>query len=163
MKSNRSWKEKLHDAKDLPRVQPIPGRMIPKWGSGTMVLPAPVEVDHLMRSVPKGKVTTINEIRSALAIKHHATLACPMVTGIFAWIAANAAEESLTMKPKGRSTPYWRTLKTGGLLNDKYPGGVKSQKHKLQAEGHRVVKKGKNLAVANLEDRLFTFNVSEGL
>jgi alkylated DNA nucleotide flippase Atl1 len=159
MKPKRSWKEKLHDAKDLPRVQPIPGRMIPKWGSGTMVLPAPVEVDHLMRSVPKGKVTTINEIRSALAIKHHATLACPMVTGIFAWIAANAAEELLTMKPKARSTPYWRTLKTGGLLNDKYPGGVKSQKQKLQAEGHRVVKKGKNLAVANLEDRLFTFRI----
>jgi len=111
--------------------------MIPKWGSGTMVLPAPVEVDHLMRSV----------------------LACPMVTGIFAWIAANAAEELLTMKPKARSTPYWRTLKTGGLLNDKYPGGVKSQKQKLQAEGHRVVKKGKNLAVANLEDRLFTFRI----
>jgi len=163
MKSKRSWKEKLNDAKDLPKVQPIPDRMIPKWGKGTMVLPAPVEVDHLMRSVPKGKVTTINEIRSALASKHHATMACPMVTGIFAWIAANAAEESLARKPNARSTPYWRTLKNGGLLNDKYPGGVKGQKQKLQAEGHRVVKKGKNLAVANLEKRLFTFRVSEKL
>jgi alkylated DNA nucleotide flippase Atl1 len=159
MKPKRSWKEKLNDAKDLPKVQPVPDRMVSKWGAGTMVLPAPVEVDELMRAVPKGKVTTINEIRSALATKHHATLACPMVTGIFAWIAANAAEELVAIKPKAKATPYWRTLKSGGLLNEKYPGGVKSQQQKLQAEGHRVVKKGKRLAVANLEDRLFTFRV----
>ena len=38
----------------------MPDRMIPKWENGTMVLPAPMEVDYLMRSVPKGKVTTIN-------------------------------------------------------------------------------------------------------
>jgi hypothetical protein len=159
MKAKRTWKEKLNDAKDLPRVQPVPDRMVSKWGAGTMVLPAPVEVDELMRSVPKGKVTTINEIRSALATKHRATLACPMVTGIFAWIAANASEELAALKPKAKATPYWRTLKSGGLLNEKYPGGIKSQKEKLQAEGHRIVKKGKNFAVANLEDRLFTFSV----
>ena len=158
MKAKRTWREKLNDAKDLPSVQPVPDRMVSKWGAGTMVLPAPVEVDELMRSVPKGKVTTINEIRAALAMKHQTTLACPMVTGIFAWISANASEELAAVKPKAKTTPYWRTLKSGGLLNDKYPGGVKSQKQKLQAEGHRIVKKGKNLTVANLEDRLFTFS-----
>jgi alkylated DNA nucleotide flippase Atl1 len=159
MKPQRSWKEKLNDAKDLPKVQPIPDRMIPKWGTGTMVLPAPREVDAMMRAVPKGRVTTINEIRSALATKHNATLACPMVTGIFAWIAANAAEESTAARSSARTTPYWRTLKSGGLLNDRYPGGVKKQKQRLLAEGHRIVKKGKHLTVANLEDRLFTFAV----
>jgi len=141
MKTKRSWKEKLNDAKDLPKVQPIPDRMIPKWGNGTMVLPAPLEVDQLMRSVPRGRVTTINEIRSALALKHHATLACPMVTGIFAWIAANASEELVAIRPNASSTPYWRTLKNGGMLNDKYPGGIKKQKEKLQLEGHRVVER----------------------
>jgi len=64
-----------------------------KWGTGTVVIPAPVEVDQLMRKVPRGKLTTINEIRQALAAKHHATIGCPMTTGIFAWVAANAAEE----------------------------------------------------------------------
>jgi len=157
MRPKRSWKEKLDDAKDLPRVQPVPDRMIQKWGKGTMVLPAPAEVDEFMRAVPKGKVTTINEIRSALASKHRATTACPMVTGIFAWIAANAAEELVAIKPNAKPTPYWRTLKSGGLMNDKYPGGVKNQRQKLQAEGHRFVKKGKHFAVANLEERLFTF------
>jgi len=54
-----------------------------------------------MKKVPKGKLITINEIRSALAAKHHATIGCPLTTGIFAWISANAAEEQNSKeKPK---------------------------------------------------------------
>src|SRR5204863_9165916 len=126
-------------------------------GGGTLVIPAPKEVDEMMRRVSKGKVTTINHIRVALARKHGATIGCPMTTGIFAWIAANAAEEEVAAKPKARVTPYWRTLKTGGILNEKYPGGVDRQKERLEAEGHTVVKKGKNHLVVDHEKKLFAF------
>ena len=88
-----SWQEKLNDSKGLPKVEEIKGNMSRKWGTGTVVIPAPIEVDQLMRKVPKGKLTTINEIRSALAAKHNATIGCPLTTGIFAWISAHAAEE----------------------------------------------------------------------
>jgi alkylated DNA nucleotide flippase Atl1 len=103
-----------------------------------------------MRKIPKGKIITINEIRVALAKKHNATIGCPITTGIFAWIAANAAEEQ---KQNGNDdiTPYWRTLKTGGLLNEKYPGGVTFQKDLLEREGHEVVQKGKKYVVLNYE------------
>jgi alkylated DNA nucleotide flippase Atl1 len=109
-----------------------------------------------MSMVPKGKVTTINEIRQALAKKHGATIGCPITTGIFAWVAANAAEEA---KQKGASEgiPYWRTLKSGGTINEKYPGGAESQKRLLEAEGHSVVKKGKNQVVQGFESKLFNF------
>ena len=157
MKSKKSWGEKLNDAKDLPKVEVIPERMAAKWGAGTLVIPAPKEVDELMRSVPKGKVTTINEIRRALAMRHGATIACPITTGIFAWISANAADELVTARPTARITPYWRTLKTGGLLNEKYRGGINKQKQRLQAEGHRVVKKGARLIVADHEKKVFDF------
>lgn len=93
----------------------------------------------------------------ALAKKHDTTVACPLTTGIFAWIAANAAEEELTENKKGRITPYWRTLKAGGVLNEKYPGGAAAQKKRLVAEGHKITKKGKNLVVADLEPSLFKF------
>ncbi len=159
MKTRKSWREKLDDSKDLPRVRVIPNRMKAKWGGGTLLIPAPREVDEMMRRVPKGKVTTINHIRAALARKHGATIGCPMTTGIFAWIAANAAEEEAAAKPKARVTPYWRTLKTGGILNEKYPGGVARQKQRLKAEGHTVIKKGKHLAVADLDISLFDFEV----
>jgi alkylated DNA nucleotide flippase Atl1 len=159
MKVRKSWREKLADSKDLPRVQTIPDRLKARWGEGTFVIPAPNEVDELMRRVPKGKVTTINHLRAAIAKKHGATVGCPMTTGIFAWIAANAAEEIAAAKPNARVTPYWRTLKTGGLLNEKYPGGVLRQKQRLKAEGQTVVKKGKHLAVSDLDKSLFDFGV----
>jgi alkylated DNA nucleotide flippase Atl1 len=157
MKAKKSWREKLADDKDLPKVEVIPDRMAAKWGAGTLVIPAPREVDQMMRAVPKGRVTTINQIRSALARKHGATIGCPLTTGIFAWIAANAAEELATSRPNARITPYWRTLKAGGLLNEKYPGGANRQKQLLKAEGHRIVKKGKHLMVVSVEDNLYEF------
>jgi alkylated DNA nucleotide flippase Atl1 len=132
-----SWQEKLADSKDLPKVVEINDRMSQRWGTGTCVIPAPKEVDELMRKVPKGKVTTINEIRAALARRHGATIGCPITTGIFAGIAAKAAEEA---KSEGKKdlTPYWRTLKSGGELNPKYPGGAEAQAARLKDEGHAI-------------------------
>ena len=120
--------------------------MSKKWGTGTLIIPAPIEIDELMRRVPNGKLITINEIRLAFAAKHYATIGCPLTTGIFAWISANAAEEQ---KQQGANdiTPYWRTLKTGGLLNYKYPGGIDVKKWLLEQEGPVVVRKGKKFFV----------------
>jgi hypothetical protein len=154
MKARKTWREKLADDKGLPKVGRIEGRMTTRWGTGTMVIPAPHEVDALMRKVPRGRLTTINELRSALAAKHRVDVGCPITTGIFVWIAAHAAAEDLAAGRK-RVTPYWRTLKAGGELNAKYPGGIPALKRHLKAEGHRVLKKGSRFLVANLEEALF--------
>ncbi|NIR86205.1 hypothetical protein GWO13_01005 [Candidatus Bathyarchaeota archaeon] len=149
----KSWTEKLADSKDLPRVEEITEKMSKRWGTGTVVIPAPIEVDALMRKVPRGKLVTINEIRAAVAKRHGATIGCPMTTGIFAWVAANAAEEQ-RREGKKDVTPYWRTLKAGGVINPKYPGGVEGQKELLEKEGHKVVQKGKRYVVADYEESL---------
>ena len=151
----RSWQEKLADDKDLPKVFRLSGKAKAKWGAGTMVIPAPREVDAVMRGVPRGKLITINEIRAALAKKHGATVGCPITTGIFAWIAAHAAEEAAAAGKK-KTTPYWRTLKTGGELNAKYPGGVAALKKLLKSEGHSVIPKGKRWLVEGYEDKIFS-------
>ena len=39
--------------------------------------------------------------------------------------------------------PFWRTLKTDGELNPKYPGGIEYQKEKLASEGHTFTTKGR--------------------
>ena len=120
-----------------------------------MVVPAPREVDAIMRRVPKGKLITIGEIRAALAKKHKVNVCCPITTGIFAWIAAHAAEEAAAAGgARSKITPYWRTLKTGGELNPKYPGGVRGVCKRLTAEGHRVVCRGKRFAVEDYEKSL---------
>jgi hypothetical protein len=153
MKTKKSWREKLSDSKGLPRVGPIEGRMTRRWGQGTMVIPAPTEVDAIMKTVPRGKLITITEIRSRLAQRHKVSLACPITTGIFAWIAAHAAEEDAAAGRR-RITPYWRTLKSGGQLNEKYPGGILRLRKLLQAEGHKVYRKGSRYLVADFEKSL---------
>ena len=134
-------------------MEKITDKMSTRWGTGTVVIPAPMEVDEMMKKVPEGKLATINEIREALAKNHKATIGCPMTTGIFAWIAAHAAEEQ-RQEGKKDITPYWRTLKTGGVINAKYPGGVEGQKKLLEREGHKVVQKGKKYIVADYEKTL---------
>ena len=149
----KSWKEKLSDDKDLPKVVRITEKMSHPWGRDTIAVPAPREVDEIMKKIPKGKLTTINHIREMLARKHGATIGCPITTGIFAWIAAGAASEEES-EGKKRITPYWRTLKAGGELNPKYPGGIEGQKARLEAEGHRVISKGKRFFVQDYEHSL---------
>lgn len=153
MPKRKSWREKLADSKDLPKVEPMEGKLRDRWGRGTVAIPAPRDVDALMRRVPRGRLVTINELRALIARQHGATIGCPITTGIFAWIAAHAAEEAAAEGVK-KITPYWRTLKSGGELNPKYPGGVENLRSRLEAEGHRIVAKGKRLVVADYERSL---------
>ena len=150
----KSWREKLADDKGLPKICEVTGKLTKRWGAGRFVIPAPREVDALMKQVPKGRVTTINELRAALAKKHGVDFACPITTGIFSWVAAHAAAEAEAEGAK-RGTPFWRTLKTGGEINPKYPGGVKGVAKRLRAEGHKLVSKGSRVFVAQYEKRLF--------
>jgi hypothetical protein len=152
-KKKKSWRDKLNDAKGCPKVAKIEGKMSKRWGQGTFVIPAPVEVDAAMKKVRSGKLTTIDAIRKALAKKHRTTIACPITTGIFAWIAAYAAAEA-EHEGRARVTPYWRTLKSGGELNAKYPGGIRNLRARLAAEGHRIVKKGARYFVADYEEAM---------
>jgi hypothetical protein len=157
----KTWREKLHEDKGFPRVFKIDAKRQKTWGDGTCVIPAPTEVDALMRRVPRGKLTTIDQLRGALALRHGATIACPITTGIFAWIAAHAAAEADAAKQK-RTTPFWRTLKRNGELNPKYPGGIALLKRKLASEGHRIKQKGPRFFVEKFEERLVRFGEAGG-
>lgn len=145
-----TWREKLLDSKGHPTVAPVTGKMTKRWGEGLMVIPAPVEVDEIMRTVRKGQLITIDGIRRRLAAKHKANFACPITTGIFAWIAAHAADEA-EREGKRRITPYWRTLKAGGELNPKYPGGLDNLRSRLEAEGHTIVQRRNRMFVEDFE------------
>ncbi len=151
MARKKTWVEKLNDSKDLPKIISLEGKQAEKWGEGTMVIPAPIEVFEIMKMPVKGELLTINVIRNMLALKHQTTTACPLTTGIFAWISANASEE---MKEKGETEnliPWWRTLKGKGELNPKFPGGIEKQIQLLNDEGIEIIRKGKKFYVNNFE------------
>ena len=71
-----TWRDKLSSTarkQNLPRVVEVNEKMSKIWGEGTFVIPSPVEVDTLMKSVPKGKLITINQIREYMAKKYKAS------------------------------------------------------------------------------------------
>jgi len=150
LRGKKTWREKLADDKDLPKVVVLGKDQAERLGGKTCVIPAPREVDALMRRVPHGRLTTINELRQTLALSHGADLGCPITTGIFSWIAAHAAAEAEAAGATD-ATPYWRTLKAKGELNPKYPGGIPSLAARLEAEGHVIVQKRNRHFVQNFE------------
>lgn len=149
----KTWNEKLHTAGDLPKVVKLNNKQAAKFRANTLAIPAPIEINDLMSKVPKGKLNTINLMREKIAKRHKADAGCPITTGIFAWISSYAAEESRDLGKK-RVTPWWRTLKNGGELNPKYPGGIKQQQKALETEGHTIIQKGKRFFVKDFEKKL---------
>ena len=138
MYTRRSWREKMNNP-NLPKVVDIP----PAWrqknpAPGSMLIPSPYQVDAAIRTVRRGKLITVTEIRRILAKKHMTDMTCPLTTGIFVRIAAEAAEEA-AREGKLRITPYWRVVKDDGSLNPKFPGGVEAQAERLRDEGHQIV------------------------
>ena len=115
-----------------------------------IVLVNPSEVIEYMKKVPYGQATTIIAMCKSIAKRYQVKGCCSLTTGIFIMTAANAVEEA---KKENRELeiPYWRTLKSDGYLNDKYPGGIEAHKALLEQEGIVVVKKGKRYRVENYQ------------
>jgi len=157
----KSWQEKLEDSKSFPKIVAfnprLPcGKALEKWGArpgDSVVLVPHREVDEIVKEVPQGKLITIKEICKKLAEKYNVKYCCTLITGISIMTVANAAEES-RMRGEKNITPYWRTLKIGGVLNEKFPGGSAKQKRLLEKEGHKVVPKGKKYVVVDFEKYL---------
>ena len=153
-----TWKQKLEQSHpNHGKVVPVPPGMKKRYGSGTMLIPKPLDVDALLRMVKKGRLVTLSQIRTRLAADSGADHACPFSTGLFVRIAAEAAEEARRTGKK-RITPYWRVVKDDGSLNEKFPGGAKAQAAHLREEGHKVEpSKGKKPPkVKDFESRLVT-------
>lgn len=134
--SRTSWREKLKRT-DHSKIVEVPASMAKRLGQGTMLIPKPLDVDALIRKTKRGKLVTVSQIRSRLARDNQVDVVCPLTTGIFIRIAAEAAEEDLRTGRK-RVTPYWRVIRDDGSLNEKFPGGVKAQSQRLKEEGHTI-------------------------
>jgi hypothetical protein len=134
--SRTPWRAKL-ERQQQAKIVAIPPRMQAHLGKGTMVIPRPLDVDTLIRRIRPGKLMTVLQLRQELARCSKVDVACPLTTGIFIRIAAEAAEEERRAGKK-TVTPYWRVLSSEGRLNPKFPGGVESQTRRLAKEGHKV-------------------------
>ncbi len=158
--NKKDFNAMLHDSKDMPKFQTITDpKSIEKYGGTRMYFAPPIDYDAVMKRIPFGKVITISKIRDYFAALNDADFTEPITAGVFVSIAAWASHQR-----SKDETPYWRTLKANGELNAKYPGGVKSQKEKLEAEGHTIVQKGRTnirYYVKDYEKSLFELTIQK--
>ena len=121
----KSWQQKLTDKAGLPKILKLEERFpcynaVHKMGAeagDNVVLANPSEIVEEMKKVPQGRLITIIEICNKIAKKHRVEACCSLTTGIFIMTAANATEEA-EKEGKSLNIPYWRTVKTGGFLNE---------------------------------------------
>jgi alkylated DNA nucleotide flippase Atl1 len=150
----KTWQEKLADKEGLPKVLKLERRFpcfnaLHKMGvevGEEVVLVNPGEVVTCMKRVPHGRLVTIVEICKHIAKNHGVKGCCSLTAGIFIMSAAHAAEEA-NRQGVDLEIPYWRTLKSGGFLNEKFPGGAEAHKALLENEGFKVVRAGKRWRV----------------
>ncbi len=135
-KSKMSWRAKLQKPV-RPKLVPISDGLAKRLGHGMMLIPTALEVDAMVRKIPRGQVSTLAQIRQRLARWHNVDVTCPLVTGIFLRIVAEAAEED-RLSGAADIAPYWRVVRDNGRLNAKFPGGAELQAQRLINEGHRV-------------------------
>ena len=76
-----TWREKLQDSKGHPTVGPVSGKMSQRWGTGTMVIPAPLEVGG--SAVEPDLLGSHDALRGAFAFEAHLDRAIGQVTRSF--------------------------------------------------------------------------------
>lgn len=114
--------------------------------AGDMLIASPLEVQRVVQSVPAGRVLTLADLRQFLAEQYGADYTCPITTGIFLRIVAEAALED----GSAEQVPTWRVVQNDGVLHDKLPGGSAKQAARLKAEGVALAKTGARWRVADL-------------
>lgn len=131
-------------------------REVKETPEGLLLIPSAPDIEEQMRRPKKGQLVTTSIIRDTLTKKHGAMRTCPLVTGIFSKMVAQAAEED---RANGMSdiVPWWRTIKPDGSLNEKFPDGPDYQAELLKKEGFEIERgkgRSKKLRVVDFEKYL---------
>ncbi|MFM7401877.1 MAG: hypothetical protein ACKO4W_13335 [Bacteroidota bacterium] len=135
-KSTTPWQDKLHK-NQLPVIKEGPEQWNIRFGGSRMLIANPELVYEKIKTIPKGEVMTIKELRTKLAEDFDADYTCPLTAGIFLRIAAEAAEE-MTTAGNRPELPWWRVIPDDHRLNNRLPGNGVLQASRLREEGFRV-------------------------
>lgn len=87
-----------------------------------MLIPTPVEIDQVVRTIPEGQVMVMADLRDRLAQNHEADVTCPLTTGIFLRMAAEYALQEMS-QGKEDVMPFWRVVDPKSPLAKKLPCG----------------------------------------
>ena len=124
MAAGKTWNEKLHAAKE-PQVKRLDKAFADMPEGCMMLIATPAIIDEYIRQIPKGKAVDMLTLRIDLAHTFHAEKTCPLTTGIFLRIVAEAAyEQYLQGTALSHITPFWRVISEKSPLAKKLSFGA---------------------------------------
>ncbi len=104
------WEYKLNHSKPH-QVKPLDKSFADMTTGEIMLIATPKIVDDYIRRIPKGKSIDVKSLRKDLAREYLAENTCPLTTGIFLRIAAEAAfQQYKNGVPISKITPVWRVI-----------------------------------------------------
>jgi hypothetical protein len=109
-KPRSSFTDKLNASKP-PIVKPVPKDGAGMKAGQMMLISSPKIIDAAVRGIPPGTFVDVPTLRTQIAAAHSADVACPLTTGIFLRIVAEAAHEAYAGgAAPGDVTPVWRVI-----------------------------------------------------
>ena len=131
----KTWEEKLNiDRK--PVIEKADKSFGGIQAGQIMLIPTPRVVDAYIRQIPRGSHVNMTTIRKDLAAEYHAEVTCPLTTGIFVRIVAEAAwEQYVNGTPLRQITPFWRVIDKKSSASKKLTFGTKFLMEQRKKEG----------------------------
>ena len=123
MATKKSWLGKLNENKE-PKIKRIDIDFADIPSGSNMLIATPKIIDQYIQEIGVGKHINIKTLRKDLAIDHNADYTCPVTTGIFLRIVAEANHEKLQQGNCFEEiTPFWRVIEPNSALAKKLTFG----------------------------------------
>lgn len=123
MTTKKNWADKLHCDKK-PKTKRIEFDFADIPANSVMFIATPLLIDNYINQIPKGKKVTTQTMRKDLALENKADYTCPVTTGIFLRIVAEASFEKYQQTNSlKRITPFWRIIEPNSPLAKKLSFG----------------------------------------
>lgn len=123
MAKKKTWTEKLNEPKSS-QVKRIDFDFSDIPSGSNMFIATPQIIDQYVHNIEFGKRSNTKTMRQDLALEHRADATCPVTTGIFLRIVAEAAYEQYEKgTPIESITPFWRVIEPNSALAKKLSFG----------------------------------------
>ena len=131
----KTWQEKMHNGKEAV-VEKLDKDFANIPAGAKMLIATPLIVDEYIKHIPEGHAGTLQQMRTDLAAEYNAGYTCPLTSGIFLRIVAEAAyEQYLEGKPLSKITPFWRMIDSKSPTAKKLSFGIDFIKQQRKKEG----------------------------
>lgn len=123
MAKKKTWVDKLNEVRQ-PRIKRVDFDFADIPAGSDMFIATPGIIDRYIRAIDHGRRVDVKTMRKDLALEHNADHTCPVTTGIFLRIVAEASYEAWQQGISVEEiTPFWRVIDPDSALARKLTFG----------------------------------------